>query len=181
MENLKTCNKCGVEKPATEKYFKGYTSSSKLKTRLLAGQCLQCLYKYERNRYHSDSTLRTNRNIRVAKWKKENMGKVITYNKSPRGRENQSKATKKYYRLHINPNPKVRYVNPFSKKEYLKLYMKKYVEDLPEAYIKQLIKSGSSSLDIADIPQELIESKRVTLQLKRHIGLYNNYIPSKTY
>lgn len=53
-------------------------------------------------------------------------------------------------------------------KEYFKKYFKKYIENMNDSYIKNLI-SANSTLSKKDIPQELVDTWRANLKLKRKL------------
>ena len=58
--------------------------------------------------------------------------------------------------------------NPEILKELRKRYQRKNVETAKDGYIKHLLKSGSS-LRPTDIPQALIECKRLELKITRYV------------
>ena len=53
-------------------------------------------------------------------------------------------------------------------KEYFKEYNKEYVEQCTDGYIRRLL-AKDSTLNSLDIPQGLIESKRLLIQIERYI------------
>ncbi len=108
----------------------------------------------------------------------KNREKVLTAhatyrNQDPKKYQEIKNASKrKMYALHLDKYRKDRDErekrNPEKKKLRQQRYKNKSVESLSDAYIKQNL-VRETNLKFADVPQELVETKRASMQFKRLI------------
>ena len=75
---------------------------------------------------------------------------------------------KEHYQKNKEYNKEYYQKNKERIKENIKEYKKEYVEQCTDGYIRRLL-AKDSTLKPSDIPQGLIESKRLLIQIKRYI------------
>lgn len=173
---LRKCSKCGVEKELSPEHF--------LKTRHVSG-----------TRYRRDC--RSCKAATVKAWKAKNREKVLAYNRqyarkraatlSPEKREMQNAKVRldraenpekhkayrqKYYRKNKesirDKCAKWRKKNPDKLREYVRKSSAASREKLNSCYIRTYLTMGTT-LKAKDIPQELVEAKRLQLLIARKI------------
>jgi hypothetical protein len=155
----KTCSKCGESK-GLEGFYKGSCKYAR------ASYCKLCqkdnAIKYE----EKVKKIKTNRakwcannkekyKSYTAKWRKENPEKIASW------RKNNKEKIRDYNKKWREKNPD-KYID----------YQAKAREELKDSYILDLLKGGGEKN--IDIPQELIELKRIQLQIKREIRKQKN-------
>jgi hypothetical protein len=87
---MKTCTKCGIEKPLIDFYKQKTTKSG------YRASCKQCCDKYIMNRYHNDEEVKKRMNKNSALWAKEHPERTKEW------------ARKSYYKNHEKSKERVR-------------------------------------------------------------------------
>jgi hypothetical protein len=145
-EQVKTCSKCGETKAL------GFFCKNKECNDGFRPRCKECMNSYGRE------------------FRKKNPDKCREYYRKNRekNREKIRVTSKKYYEKNkdkINEYGKERREkNP----EKIREIRKVYIENLPEKYVIKQITQGTG-LSASSIPQELIELKRVQIQITREL------------
>lgn len=147
MDQVKTCSKCGLEKPVSHFYKDGLRQRA---------DCKPCIKIYKSN-YRATNLEKLRAACR--KWAKSNPDKIKA------GKEKWRKANPKKL---LSANQRWRKANP----DTVMAYGKKNVLSMSTYYIKSLL-SQDQSFGSKDIPQELIELKRVQLQITRTLKELN--------
>ena len=117
-------------------------------------------YKEDEKKWLKDN--KDHRKIYMKKYQKDNEERIKIYKKKYR-EDNKDKFniySKKYYEKNRD-----KIIN--KTKIYNKKYRRKGIKELSDPYIKGLLAKDSNILTHADIPQELIEAKRLEVQIKR--------------
>jgi hypothetical protein len=183
---VKTCKKCGETKELTE------FSKGKLYADRLRPWCKGCystynaeyrvknidrLKEYSKSYYSAEEVKIRNR-ASVKLWKKNNPEIVKKaaeryrdknreeINARHREREKRlSEADPNYY---YNKNLKAKQKNPEWFKQYVKTYHAKHRQELTGQYVMQLFnKRVPKERKLYDVPQALIEAKRLQLKIRR--------------
>jgi hypothetical protein len=142
----KVCKKCGVEKGVGEYYVKIKKSRNREKVyKYYDTYCKKCSSRDSSNRlkkkYHNDIDYKEKYIKRTLNYVENNLEKVKV----------RRKIYGEKYRLDGRE----------------KMFSKKQVDEMTDRYIKSVLCSYSTTLQLSDIPQELIELKRKQLKLKR--------------
>ena len=136
---MKTCIKCGIKKDETE-FYKG------------RNKCKECFKEYrQKNKEYKkeyNKEYRQKNKERIKEAKKEY-------------RQKNKECIKEYQKEYYQKNKE-------RIKENIKEYDKEYVEQCTDGYIRRLL-ARDSTLNSSDIPQGLIESKRLLIQIERYI------------
>ena len=154
---MKTCSKCGEEKDLI--YF--VVRNDKPTSR-----CKQCNNKYAKQyRINNPDKIKKLNNKAYI----ENSNRIIKCTRQyyKDNREKILKKCKKKYK--DNREEMLKKGRRYSKEnsDRIKQYSKDYRIDLKDGYVASLINNSCKNLKSKDIPQELIEMKRIEVQMRR--------------
>lgn len=171
MEEFKICNECGEEKVNTREFW--YMNRGKLLNR-----CKVCCSNYQKKpevmeklnasrrfKYATDSEFKEKRKLQDKKYNSSGNRKKNLDIPEKRAKHNANKRA--YYvrnrEQELAKNKQYRKDNPM----YFKNYTENRTKRLPDADVIKKIIRFKPSLVKEDIPQQLIESRRLCLLLKR--------------
>ncbi len=184
MTPLKKCTKCGEEKPKTLEFF------GLQKKRWFRSECRKCVQKTARDWSRSEKGKRRKREIyhqkhplAVERVKKRTMESLTGLKNCTKCGETkpfdafykQTKASngrkavcrdceKKYYKENINSRRRYSREYLAANRDKLNLQQRQNSAGLSASYIKSRIKK---SININNVPEDLIELKRIHITLKR--------------
>lgn len=184
----KKCCRCKAIKPINEFYkcsstkdgYKGHCiDCSKVSNKLMYNNnkenyCAKAKEYYQRNR----ERIKSNEKVRVRKWYSKNKEKKLLYWKEyyDKNRDKILESRKEYndknrdkiQEFQLQYHRKYREVNSKKLKEYRKEYNAYQRDNLTDYYVGSLV-TQNTFLSYKQIPKELIENWRLTLQIKREV------------
>lgn len=178
INGYKTCNTCKTHLPTSS--FRERKEKSGV---YLKGSCLNCSKEYLRNyRLNNSQRVRLLKNVhyknnkeailnKAKQYYQENKDRIIAYNVKHNKLDKYKKAKERYHKdiARSRNYAKMNYVKHKQKiKEKNKRYQYVAIRNVSDWYVKQCLLRAAKDKD-KNIPQELVESYRALILLKREI------------
>jgi hypothetical protein len=138
----KACFRCSVVKPLT-----GYYESNPV-------TCIDCLQAYQKKYREANRVKRCKAQKELYRKNREN---ILEYQKAYRDKNREAK---NQYQREYTKNPEVKAMH--------KKWKEQYKNNLSDAYVRNEL-AHHTTLTSKDIPQSLVEVKRLQLQIKRMV------------